>query len=154
MRRLGFSLVVAIALFGCDSGSEPPDPNQNNGCEHVDFARGVELVADSTQLYRQLNTTVSGGIVVGATGRVDGIEVFFLDAAGERIFIANDCEINRLELEFDSAGIVESERPSPTLRWVFDIVAQGPGTTAMRVELWHDNHAHFRSEPVPVTVTP
>ena len=146
---------LALALWAaCDSGSDPGGPGPvNNGCEHVDDARGVELEAAGMQLYRQHATQITGDLGVESGARVAGIHARFLDASGDTIYIANDCTINELRFEVGDANVAAIERPDPGLRWRFDVVGVNPGTTTLRVLLWHDGHSHFRSEGIPVTVT-
>jgi hypothetical protein len=148
-------VAVAVALGpACDSGSDTAGPGPGpGGCEHVDYAVGIELRQQGTQLYRQSGTQISGTIEVMNGGSVQGIEAMFLDAAGADIPIPNDCTINELRFDVADPSVIEITRPSG-LRWSFDVVAKREATTTLRVLLWHENHAHFRSELIPVNVVP
>jgi hypothetical protein len=149
------SALAAAALafaFACDQGSGTAGPGPDpGGCEHVDNAGGVELRLHGVQLYRQSMSQATGAIEVTDGGRIDSIEAVFLDLNGAAIPIPNDCTINELRFEIADPSVIEIA-PQPGLRWFFDVVAKRQGATMLRVFLWHDNHAHFRSEQIPVEV--
>lgn len=145
-------VAALIALAGCDSGTGGGPGPDDSGCQHIDSAAGLELAAGDTQIYRQHSTQVQGAVVVDAAGRLAGIRARFLDTQGDPIFIADDCTINELRWEIADPAIATVEQSDPARRWEFDVVGVATGTTTLRVFLWHDNHSHFRSEAIQVTV--
>ena len=108
-------------------------------------------MANGSQVYRQHALQTSGEIVVPNGGSVQAIEVYFLDANGARISIANDCPINEMRFAVEDPSVIEITYDT-AMRWKFTVLGKREGATTLRVYLWHESHAHFRSEAIPVRV--
>lgn len=149
---LALALAVALAA-GCGEDG-PSGPGIDDGtCGHIDFAGGVNLQSSGSMVFHQYGFQTTGEITIPSGGALRGVQVTFLDADGNPILIPNDCDIMRVEADFLDPSIAEMQR-EPGARWTVDFAGKRAGTTTVRVELWHQVHRHFRSEPIQVTVTP
>lgn len=145
--------LTAMLAAGCGEDG-PARPGNNDGtCGHIGFAGGVDLQSGGTPVFHQYGFQTTGDITVRVGGTLRGVEVTFLDGDANPLVIPNDCDIMRVETDFLDPTIAEMQR-APGQRWVIDFTGKKVGTTTVRVELWHQVHRHFRSEPIQVTVTP
>ncbi len=146
----GAGLAALLLASGCGSG--PSGPAVDNGiCGHIEFAGGVDLVSNDSEVFYQFGFHTRGSMSIVKDAAPQAIEVTFLDQNAVPLHIANDCDIMRFEVEMLDPTLATVTR-DPALRWRFNITGKKVGTTSMTVAMWHEVHAHFTSQPITLTV--
>lgn len=154
MKHRSFLLATAFAFAVLAAGCAK-NPVQSRGdviCDHVD-ADGMRLTRGASILAQQWQATVTGGITLGDTAPLDSVLVQFL-APDSTVITGGtiSCGDKSLQWTIADSSIV-SVRPSALGAWGVRFVGKAAGSTTVRFQVKHVDHADFTSQPIPVTVT-
>lgn len=109
---------------------------------------GLLLMAGASELARQWEGVLSGGVFATVGSTTAPVEVFFLDLDGVT-FVPEG-------VDFEMRWIVGDESIA-TLEavgaWTFVLHGHAEGSTTVNLVIWHDGHADFTSMDVPVSIS-
>ena len=117
--------------------------------EHLNSV-GVALVADGTDLVVVNGTSVTGELTVAQGASISPIDVFWIDADGNR-FQPDAVEQPDYQLEVESDAATTASTTLGDGAWQFSLNGIAAGSTEIHVRLLHGDHAHG-NYAVPVTV--
>ncbi|MBM4159851.1 MAG: hypothetical protein FJ217_02000 [Ignavibacteria bacterium] len=137
------TLLAIFVINGCQKSVEP-DP------DHAE-AEGLVLRMNGVDFVTVKEGKVTGKITVKVGTETDHIDIYFLDAGGNR-FRPEGSEFD-LGWEFADASIAEVERDEGA-KWEMHVLGKKIGDTTIELRILHAGHVDFRTPPIPVTVTP
>lgn len=143
-------LVVALALvLGACSKDNPVAPGPGN-CDHAD-ADGLVVEQGSAMLAAQWQATVVGGFALADTQTTDPFAVTFLSPDSVRLAPGDFCSHSlRGEIADTTFVRLVHDAGNP---WGFSLRGKAAGSTTLRLRIWHNDHADFTSQPIPITVS-
>ena len=150
-------MLIGMLLF--TTGCEDDDHNYDHDEEHTD-ADGFVLEDESgTELYKELEGTMTGTVTLSVGDTLE-LSVHFLDHEGNEIehegyeededklvISENDSNIAIVEVEEHEEG--EEEHHEMAIH----VIGVSAGSTSFKLQLMHEGHADYTStNNVPVTV--
>ena len=158
VKQLFSFIFVGLIAISCDDDSNPMAQE-----EHLD-AEGFALEIDGTEIYRQLEGTITGDLSVAANGTLE-LSIHFLDHDGNEIehedeegeeeelsFQISDSNIISIAIEDHEEGDGH-DHDEEHHELGFELTGLSSGTTTFTISLMHDGHADYTSLPISVTVT-
>ena len=139
--KKALAAALLIGLAACSGTTDAEDHNEAEGLVVVDEATNQTLVTVNAQ--RQ----VTGTLTVRA-GQERAIEVFFLDASGNRFTL--DGDDHTLGFTVANTAVARLSEHDGHL----DLDGVAAGSTTARFQVVHGGHNDYESPDVPVTVTP
>jgi hypothetical protein len=138
--------LIAFAAAACDNPVSPSDHPEAGGV--VIFAAGTNTV-----LAQSIGANVNFATPLALTvGQELEVEIKFLDASNptnlSRAFHPDEAEGESLRVTIANTAIVDYHDHGDH----GDLEALAAGETTMQFELWHGNHADFRSGLLTVIV--
>lgn len=137
------AVMSLLAFQACDNHVHDDDH------DHVEPV-GFFLRESDRNVVTYQNATVQGSITVPAGGETGLISVVFIDEDGDEFTPEGD--VYSLALETTSTNFEFEQHPEDG-KWRFHVVGLQAGTGTFILKLMHGEHADFRSQPIPVTVT-
>ncbi len=156
IRRTIGLLLCSLLLLVVGCSDNPVDNSSDFACEHVD-AEGLVVEATGPSgsgavLAGQWKTTVTGGVVLQSGQAGMRLAVSFLDLDSTRIEVSTACVDHALRWTGGDTSIVKLANV-PQEKWQLELSPQSPGSTSVRLQVWHGDHSDFTSQPIPVVVT-
>ena len=156
VKQLGSFIIMGLVVISCD------DSNPAAAEEHID-AEGFALEIDGSEVYRELEGTITGDLSVAINGTLE-LSIHFLDHDGNEIeheeeeggeeeelsFVIADSSIISVEAEDHEGGGDDHGDEHHELG--FELTGLLAGTTTFTLSLMHDGHADYTSLPISVTV--
>ncbi|MEW5927486.1 MAG: hypothetical protein AB1941_08375 [Gemmatimonadota bacterium] len=139
--RLALAVLLSAGAAACDSSTEPEDHDEAVGVVVLDRATQQTLASVAA------NRQVTGGLTVKA-GAERAIEVWFVAEDGDRFMPDGDDHTLDIRVADPTRARIESHGDHA------DFVGVQAGTTTVVFAIEHGGHDDYRSEPIPVTVTP
>ena len=177
-------LLVFVAILPCIGGCGEDDNPIVDDHDHEEEAQlhadadGFALEVDGTEVYRQLQGTDSGGLIVGVGQEIE-VHVVFLDASGAEVHVGEEeegedehghdeeevfslglsdydpsiIEIHLEEEEDEHAEDEHGDEEHAEEELGFGLVGLKAGTTKIKLQLLHGDHPDFTAALlIPVTV--
>ena len=156
VKQLGSFIIMGLVVISCDNSN--PAATE----EHID-AEGFALEIDGSEVYRELEGTITGDLSVAINGTLE-LSIHFLDYDGNEIeheeeeggeeeelsFVIADSSIISVEAEDHEDGGDNHGDEHHELG--FELTGLLAGTTTFTLSLMHDGHADYTSLPISVTV--
>ncbi len=138
------AFLLATLWSGCDWGNDV----KHDESAHV-RAYGLELVQNGTVALRYFEGETATPLAVGIGTSPVATEVYFLDEDGERIDRDHFGDEHAMQFTVANSSLV-----AVTALGKFTLGVQGlaAGETTLLIEVLHEGHADFRSNPLPVRV--
>ena len=158
IKQLCLLIFVGLVTISCD------DDNPAASDAHLD-AEGFALEVNGTEVYRQLEGTITGDLSVAVNGILE-VSVHFLDHDGEEIaheegeeegeedelsFSISDSSIISVVAEEHEEGSGDEDGEEHH-ELGFELTGLSVGTTTFTLSLMHEDHADYTSLPISVTV--
>jgi hypothetical protein len=139
--RLALAVLLSGGAAACDSSTEPEDHDEAVGVVVLDRATKQTLASVNA------NRQVTGSLSVKA-GAERAIEVWFVAEDGDRF--QPDEDDHKLGIRVADTGRARIEKHGDHA----DLVGVQAGSTTVVFAVEHGGHDDYRSEPIPITVTP
>ena len=139
--RLALAVLLSGGVAACDSSTEPEDHEEAVGVVVLDRATKQTLVTVNAS--RQ----VTGSLSVKA-GAERAIEVWFVAEDGDRFLPDEDDHKLAIRVADATRARIESHGDH------MDLVGLQAGATTVVFAVEHGGHDDYRSEAIPITVTP
>ena len=160
VKKLISFIIVGLVVISCDDDSNPAAPE-----EHID-AEGFALEIDGTEVYRQFEGAITGGLTLAVNETLE-LSIHFLDHDGNEIehaeeegeeeeeelnFTIEDSSIISVEAEDHEEDGDGHDHGEEHHELGFELTGLSAGATTFSLSLMHDGHADFTSLPISVTV--
>jgi hypothetical protein len=145
---LAAMLGTAVVLTSCESN--PVASGGDPICEHAD-ADGFVLDWRGFAVASQWQAVVSGGIELDAGARMDSLRVVFLDPDSARMDATTFCDDKELRWVIADSSVA-SFTTEGGVPFAVSVLGKVEGSTTVRFQIWHVDHADFTSQPIPIMV--
>jgi hypothetical protein len=139
--RLALAVLLSAGAAACDSSTEPEDHDEAVGVVVLDRATKQTLASVAA------NRQVTGGLTVKA-GAERAVEVWFVAEDGDRFLPDGDDHKLAIRVADATRARIESHGDH------MDLAGLQAGATTVVFAIEHGEHDDYRSEPIPITVTP
>lgn len=139
--RAALVLAATAALGACDGTTEPDDHHEAAGVVITDQNNTVLVTVNAAR-------QVSGSLTVAA-GAAQHLDVFFVDADGERFQLeAGDEHTLDWTVANENVAVIDSHDGH------LDLDGVSAGSTTVVFSVMHGNHSDYDSPAIPIVVTP
>ena len=149
-------LLTGMLLFTI--GCEDDDHDHDHDDEHVDADGFVLETENGTEVYRELEGVVTGGLVLSVGDTVE-LSVHFLDHEGNEIEHEEEEEhedglaVSENDVSIAVVEVEEHEEEEEHHEMAIHVIGVGAGSTSFKLQLMHEGHADYTStNNVTVTV--
>lgn len=147
MKKVGLLFLLA-GLFQLNACKDNPVKDDHGDHEE---AVGFVLTGSGVEIVRYENGVVTGSVTIAEGEETPLLSVKFIAEDGD-LFVPESAD-NSLSIEIEDKTIVAFEQHAEDGKYSFHLHGEKAGSTTFRVVLNHNDHADFRSLPIPVTVT-
>lgn len=141
---IAFSLL--FTAVSCDSDDHD---------DHDEVPIGFQLTSNGVMLVTQENGTVtyaSGETIEVPVGSENEVAIQFIAEDGD--FFTPEAGEYNLEYSLSNDSVISVIHPLNDDEWRMQVNAENEGETEVTLNLMHEGHSDFESQPISVTVVP
>lgn len=170
IKKLSLLAILSLTIFFTSCEDDPVTPSE----EHFEAAGYVILNENEEVIFRvfegQVDNTIADALVINLADGMGEFEVHFLDEDGDDIgtpegdhdhdhlqgssIEEEDDDHDHEEGEYELSVEVQDEgiATAEAHEWEVELTPVAVGTTQMRIQIMHEEHADFTSPFVPLEV--
>lgn len=145
-------LTITALLFTAVSCTNPVGSDEHDDHDHNEHEEpvGVILNMNGVEIARYDANGISGAIEVNSGEETTLITAWFMAEDGD-LFQPGEPEYSLSWKDVDTS-IATVEQHDEDGKWSFHVRGEAQGSTSVVVQLFHEGHSDFDTQPIPITV--